>query len=286
VSTLFTNSAAHAAPPDYFEADPAFAFSIGGKFTGSTPEAAAKAGAEYYQSMTFYPSRVTVGSCTWTYPLPGMGYYACPGEACFWIPDPYTGMPKLRCDTQYSHWIVPVWGRCNTVNQGATPTPTGPVCPDPPPPADTCPVGELTTTHVSYPLNTEDLTQRAKDAVSCLESCSGQSRSAFLSSAYRPSVYQDHLREVWNKWKKLKDDTRPACAALKAKVKKEFDDHGLGASTLPPSRTSCHTEGGCVDVDHSFTETVDFCSTQCSVYRPWPYPPPAEKSDPVHVVPY
>jgi hypothetical protein len=151
---------------------------------------------------------------------------------------------------------------------------------------DECPEGKLTTTHVSYPLNTEDLTQRAKDAVSCLESCSGQSRSAFLSSAYRPSVYQDHLREVWNKWKKLKDDTRPACAALKAKVKKEFDDHGLGASTLPPSRTSCHTEGGCVDVDHSFTETVDFCSTQCSVYRPWPYPPPAEKSDPVHVVPY
>ena len=152
---------------------------------------------------------------------------------------------------------------------------------------EACPILSLTPYSPDpYPLNVENLTDRAKQAVSCLATCSGQSPTAFLSSAYRPVAYQDHLREVWSKWtNELQDETRPACAALKAQVKKEFDDHGLGASTLPPARTSCHTRGGCVDVNRSFTETVDFCS-QCSVYRPWPYLPPPRRSDPVHVVPY
>jgi len=142
------------------------------------------------------------------------------------------------------------------------------------------------------PLDTVNLTPRAKEALGCLEACCGQSRTSFLSSAYRTHAYQEHLGEIWDKWKKLKTNLDPLCATLKAQVKKEFDDHGLGASKIRPSRSSCHTGsvqqpiGGCFDVHSSFTETVDFCSIQCKIYRPWPALPEPRRSDPVHVVPY
>jgi len=161
---------------------------------------------------------------------------------------------------------------------------------------ETCPEGDLSPYDpdpIPRPLDIVNLTDRAKDAISCLAICSGQSHTALLSSAYRPVAYQDHLREVWSKWNdKLKNNTNPACAALKAKVKKEFDDHKLDASTLKPSRTSCHSItgqqpiGSCFDVNSSFIETVDLCSTRCDVYRPWPYLPKPRKSDPIHVLPY
>lgn len=171
----------------------------------------------------------------------------------------------------------PTWGRAETYGVPGCPVePLEPYSPDP------------------YPLDIANLTQRTKDAVGCLATCSGQNHTAFLSSAYRPVTYQDHLREVWSKWNdELKFNETPACAALKAKVKKEFDDHGLGVSTISPSRGGgCHSItagqpiGSCFDVNSWFIPMVDSCSTQCNVYRPWPYLPPPRRSDPIHVLPY
>jgi D-alanyl-D-alanine dipeptidase len=49
-----------------------------------------------------------------------------------------------------------------------------------------------------------------------------------LKSAYRPSAYQAHLREVWVKWvKQLRNNRSSGCRALREEVGAEFARHQL-----------------------------------------------------------
>lgn len=70
--------------------------------------------------------------------------------------------------------------------------------------------------------------------------------SSVLVSAYRPQKYQEHLREVWDKWDALENDNTPECAALKAEAKMEWDRHGLGDE--PTLGVSNHTRGRAFDL--------------------------------------
>jgi hypothetical protein len=118
-------------------------------------------------------------------------------------------------------------------------------------------------------------------AMSCLQNAvrgAGGNTSKFLSSAWRPSAYQAHLGEVYNKWQKLKGKSIAGCEALKSEVKQEIDKHRIVAK--PASPTGKHTTGDAFDVNLDTlgipASKVDELAKGCNLYRRIP------KTDRVH----
>lgn len=64
-----------------------------------------------------------------------------------------------------------------------------------------------------------------------------------VTSAYRPSAYQEHLQGVWDKWMiELRDNVDEGCQELKADIAVEFTRHQLLESQRPAT-ASDHTRG-------------------------------------------
>ncbi len=63
-----------------------------------------------------------------------------------------------------------------------------------------------------------------------------------LKSVYRPPAYQAHLKDVWDHWQALRDNTQPECQQLRAQVETEFTGHHL-LLTQTPVAISDHTRG-------------------------------------------
>src|SRR5260370_15227581 len=62
-----------------------------------------------------------------------------------------------------------------------------------------------------------------------------------VTSAYRPTAYQQHLQQVWDKWMdELRNNVEPVCQPLRMQVRQEFRHHGLIESQRPAT-TSDHT---------------------------------------------
>jgi hypothetical protein len=93
-------------------------------------------------------------------------------------------------------------------------------------------------------LNIHGLTPRTSRALARLARLVAARGGTFtLKSAYRPSTYQWHLRDVWFKWVgELRGNTDPACADLRQQVGDEFTRHRLLA-TQSPVEVSDHTLG-------------------------------------------
>jgi hypothetical protein len=98
-------------------------------------------------------------------------------------------------------------------------------------------------------LNLDGLTPRTSKALERFETLIEKNGGSFtLTSAYRPSAYQAHLRDVWFKWMyELKDNYDPSCLDLRAQVGNEFAHHGLLTSQYPVT-VSDHTLGIGFDV--------------------------------------
>jgi hypothetical protein len=64
----------------------------------------------------------------------------------------------------------------------------------------------------------------------------------WLTSAFRPPAYQQHLQSVWDKWVELRDNRQPECQGLKTAVAAEFAGHQL-LTTQRPVTFSDHTRG-------------------------------------------
>ena len=72
-------------------------------------------------------------------------------------------------------------------------------------------------------------------------------------SAYRPTPYQDHLREVWDKWgqlNELENLYNPACDARRQEVGREIKCPPEGYHCLihPPAENSNHSDGDAFDL--------------------------------------
>lgn len=109
--------------------------------------------------------------------------------------------------------------------------------------------------------------------------------SVFVTSAYRPSAYQEHLQAVWDKWMlELRDNNEPECQSLRAEVYDEFTRHQLLASQRPAT-FSDHTLGIGFDASvqlprakrsHRRRVSIDALARRAGVKRP------AIAQDPVH----
>jgi len=99
---------------------------------------------------------------------------------------------------------------------------------------------------------------------------------SFPTSGYRPQEYQNHLREVWDKWQLLKNDSSAACAKTKLNVKNEFTQHRM---VHQPGLTSRHSSGNAVDISGVPEAVADTTAAACSMSRP-------VSKDPVHYEPH
>ncbi|MGD7196496.1 hypothetical protein [Ralstonia pseudosolanacearum] len=88
------------------------------------------------------------------------------------------------------------------------------------------------------------------------------------TSGFRPPAYQQHIREVWDKWQQLQNNNNPACASLKEAVHTEWIKHGPFAHQ--PGATSNHSSGKAVDIGGVPQGNADAIGSQCNMRRPVP----------------
>lgn len=93
-------------------------------------------------------------------------------------------------------------------------------------------------------VNTEGLTANTARALARLERVVLAAGGAIVvTSAYRPSAYQEHLQTIWDKWMlQLRKNSEDGCQDLKAQVRNEFTRHQL-LERQRPAVSSEHTLG-------------------------------------------
>lgn len=126
------------------------------------------------------------------------------------------------------------------------------------------------------------LTSDMQTAVDCLDDDVFNIGGTFrLTSAYRPPQYQQHLREVWDKYMRLTDEDKPVgpeCDLLRNTVMAEFNRHRLLRSQQPAPENSRHTLGIAIDARATLPagQNVDTLANTCGLFRP------LIRRDPVH----
>jgi D-alanyl-D-alanine dipeptidase len=99
--------------------------------------------------------------------------------------------------------------------------------------------------------------------------------NAVVTSGFRPPAYQSHLREVWDKWQLLKNNSSPECATIKAEVRTHWVQHAI---VRQPGTTSNHSSGNAVDIAGVPSSDADSIAEGCNMRRPL-------SDDPVHYEP-
>lgn len=127
-------------------------------------------------------------------------------------------------------------------------------------------------------VNIDRLQPNMRTALDCVQSAVTDAGGQLnVHSAYRPAAYQEHLREVWDKWQLLKDKREPECADLREEVRQEFIKHELLLTQQPAGARGNHITGRAVDMTSTLgMNTLVPIAEQCGLYRPIP------GRDPVH----
>jgi hypothetical protein len=133
--------------------------------------------------------------------------------------------------------------------------------------AAVCPVSRVGAYNPDpYPLDIAGMTQGTQNALTCLRNAVGAAGGSLtVTSAYRPQPYQDHIREVWDKWQAIQNRNDAACAQTKAQVQTEWNRHGL---RVRPAAVSDHTGGRAFDANFSpGSLNIDQLANGCSLSR-------------------
>lgn len=223
-------------------------------------------------------------------------YYGDPGRTIYtsYYSDvysvPYSIFSPCPAGTEF---VGPNPGDCRMMcPEGQTRDPVTGVC------ERKCPVAELTElkdlndqlsnndpdtmTLENNPINTARLTPETKNALTCLEDKVKTYKIPFnLTSAFRTEAYQSHLWEIWDRWKTkgLSTNADPGCQARKAKVKAEWDHHGLeGLLTSPADDAGKHPQGMALDISRKTTMkqlinagvNIQELAKECNLSYPFP----------------
>src|SRR5689334_8141507 len=68
-----------------------------------------------------------------------------------------------------------------------------------------------------------------------------------LNSAFRPQTYQQHLRDVWERWRDLQKTNNPNCAQLRQQVQAEMTRHQIREAPCVSGANCPHVEGRAFD---------------------------------------
>lgn len=155
-----------------------------------------------------------------------------------------------------------------------------------------CDIGSLTPLTTASALSfeagnsidTTSLTAQTNSGLGCLrQAVTGAGGSFRVTSAYRPPEYQNHLREIWDTWKEIRNRTNIECEELKRVIQAEFQRHELLLSQRPAAGNdnAPHSRGIAFDASVGLPsgQNVDALAQSCGMYRPWP------GNDPVHFQP-
>lgn len=90
--------------------------------------------------------------------------------------------------------------------------------------------------------------------------------SSALLSGYRPTGYQQHLREVWDTWREIRNKTEPECQVLRREVRAESNRHSLA---FQPAVGSLHETGSAFDLSISglSAAAIDSAAAGCGLRR-------------------
>ncbi len=140
----------------------------------------------------------------------------------------------------------------------------------------------------------EHLTPATQAGLTCIQqrvAALRQYETPQPTSGYRPTAYQKHILEVYDKWQLIKNDNTPACAEVKAAIYAEWLHHKPFARR--PGVTSNHSHvdaqgnpaGNAVDISFVPQDIADTIACQCNMYRPMINMPNPKDNDPVHYQP-
>ena len=121
------------------------------------------------------------------------------------------------------------------------------------------------------PLDTDNLTAGTGIALQCLRTAVADNGGSLrVISGYRSQSYQDHLREVWDKY--LTTSAWPAtrCPEVRDNVELEWELHDLGAE---PAVVSAHSSGIAFDARWGTLDPgvgIDELARGCGLSRPLP----------------
>lgn len=155
--------------------------------------------------------------------------------------------------------------------------------PPPPPPCPVAPLRPITDQlanehengrYVRNP-DMDNVTAQVKVGAACIvQKAAGLQATARITSGFRPPAYQAHLREVWDKWKQLANNSSESCRVIKAEVQAHWVKHLL---VRQPVNSSNHSLGNAVDI--AGVPQADTIAASCNMFRPEPV------GDPVHFQP-
>ncbi|NKF96427.1 hypothetical protein GO290_03500 [Ralstonia solanacearum] len=117
----------------------------------------------------------------------------------------------------------------------------------------------------------DHVTQATRDGTACIVQhalAQAPGTNVHPTSGFRPPAYQQHIREVWDKWQQLQNNNNPACGSLKEAVHTEWMKHGPFAHQ--PGATSNHSSGKAVDIGGVPQGNADAIGSQCNMRRPVP----------------
>jgi D-alanyl-D-alanine carboxypeptidase len=124
------------------------------------------------------------------------------------------------------------------------------------------------------PPRVDKLTAAFKQNLSCMQAKAAAAGGTLtVTSAWRPQQYQDHFREIFDKWQQFQSSpglkNRPECKPTYDQIVAEKQKHGLQAMV---GKTSRHVAGTAFDAIWSNIpdSTVDQVASQCGISRPWP----------------
>lgn len=151
-----------------------------------------------------------------------------------------------------------------------------------------CPVPHLTPLTDPLALRLEGgevirdmLTTEMQQATVCFEDAVPRVGGTIkINSAYRNQPYQDHLREVWDRYRDLMKYPGSECSVVRNQVTTDFKGHQ--PMTEKPAKDSPHSKGIAIDATVTLPsgQNVDTLAGSCSLYRrifllkgkePWHY---------------
>ena len=160
---------------------------------------------------------------------------------------------------------------------GAEPPDGGKCEVDPLPPID--PKAQKEENH-SHP-DESRLSDQMKQILACMRDVAEKNGVVVtdleVSSAYRSAEYQQHLYDIYDRYKALLHNRNPACDALRKQVEDEMDKHGIIGQPMNPANDPQHPLGSATDVSNA-GKFLDMIGSCCGAYRPY-------ASDKVHYEP-
>lgn len=205
-----------------------------------------------------------------TFVISGFGNpAACPG-ALWSVPRKTTVVDLAPWAGKTVSFNIDVWqdgfgdqtqGRVRNLEIGSCPVP-------PLTPLSADPMTQYLESHGG--IETDHLSQAMKDALQCLMDQALQAGGVVnLRAGYRTQEYQLHIREVWEKDRKLRTVDSAACDALRQALDAELAKHGPFRHR-PAGSAGFHTKGTAIDVSFGGPIDGNALAHLCGLCRPLP----------------